>query len=335
MEKQKKAKAKSFYFIMLIFVVMVWGIAPNVSKYLLGVYSPAIKTAFTALIAFVAMLLVSAKKLKNLNANYFKVALPTGVFYSVACILQQVGLTKTTPTMYAFLENLSCLIVPFLVWIMTKERPTYFKFIASVLCLFSVYILGGGKLDGSFGIGDLLCGLAGIFYGVNIAVTGIKAKKFDLDAGLYLTIQFGVHLLISTAYAFLFEDVVFSTAPAHIALSIGITLVSTVLGWLLRTICLKHIDPSVVSVIMPFSSVITAIISVILGNDTLTVYLVVGAFLGLISAIIADFNPKRKEKEKGLIEPIEDVEGTPWQETKADDGFVSPIEDVESAPTQE
>ncbi len=282
--------------LLLIAVVVTWGISPNISKILLGAYSPAIYTAATAFVGFVGVLCVCAKKLKKLNKWYFIVGVPTGVFYSAACILQRIGLTSTTPTMYSFLENLSCLVVPFLVWIMTKKRPKIWKFMGAVICLVSVYILGNGKLSGSFGIGNILCGLAGIFYGVNMAVTGCKAKK--LDPALYLLVQFGVHMIISTIYALLFEKIVFSFELKHIAIVIGLTLVSTVLGWIIRTICLTHLDPSLVSVIMPFSSVVTAIISVSIGQDALTAYLIIGAILGVIAAIVSDFDPAKFKKKK-------------------------------------
>ncbi len=317
-----KKNNRTVYLLLLILVVCIWGISPNVSKFLLGHYSPAAKTMFTSFVSFVAMLCVCAKKLRLLNKEYFKIALPTGIFYSVACILQQVGLKTTTPTMYSFLENLSCLVVPLLVWQMTKKRPRIFQIIAAALCIFSVYILGGGSLfSGGFGVGDLLCGLAGLFYGVNIAVTGVKAK--NLDSGLYLLIQFGVHCIISTAYALLFEDIVFSFEIGHLALCIGITLVSGVLGWNLRTICLKHIDASLVAVIMPFSSVVTAIISVVVGNDVLTVNLVIGAVLGVLSALISDFDPARFKKQ-----PKEKAVGTAPQNAAVAE--VAPTEDNSS-----
>ncbi len=305
LNKKRENKQQWLYVLLLLLVVLIWGISPNVNKLLFDYFSPAIKTAFTALIAFTSMLLISLKKLKKLNVEYFKIAVPTGLFYSAAVVMQQIGLSKTTPAMYAFLENLSCLVVPFLAWYMTKIRPSYCKFIATGVCIVSVYVLGGAKLDGNFGIGDLLCGLAGIFYGVNIAVTGVKAK--DLDAGLYLLIQFGVNLVISSVYALLFEQIVFPVEVFPIALCMGITLVSSVFGWLIRTICLKHIDPTIVSVIMPLSSVITTIISVIVGNDVLTRYLIVGAILGVLSAIIANLDPKQfKKKRESVIEKNDD-----------------------------
>ncbi len=293
MNKLKIKPSKSFYMAALILVVCIWGIAPNVSKYLLGHYSPAAKTAFAAAVAFFALLAMSFNRLKSLNKRYFKIAVPTGVFYSVACVLQQVGLNKTTPTMYAFLENLSCLVVPFLVWYLTKERPSCFKFIAALLCVISVYILGGAKLDGAFGMGDILCGLAGIFYGVNIAVTGVKAR--GLDARLYLLVQFAVHFVISTVYALLFEDIVFSFEPRLIILSVGITLVSTVFGWILRTVCLQNLDATFVSVVMPFASVVTTVISIIVGTDTISAFLIIGVIIGLIAAFISDFETKNKK----------------------------------------
>ncbi len=308
--KLKAKGGRSFYLLLLIFVVLIWGTAPNVSKYLLGYYSPVAKTSFTSLIAFLAVLIICAKKLKKLNRQYFKIALPTGIFYSAAYVLQQIGLSKTSPTMYAFLENLSCLVVPVLVWIMTRSRPSVFKFIGAGLCVFSVYVLGGASLfSGGFGIGDLLCGAAGLLYGVNIAVTGIKAKK--LDPALYLLVQFGVHFVISTSYMFLFDDIVFSFKFAPLALCVGITLVSSVLGWIIRTVCLQHLDPSLVAVIMPFSSVVTAVISVAIGNDALTWYLVVGALLGVLAALVADFTPARFKRKKRAPAPVQTEETLP------------------------
>ncbi len=282
---------KTFYYFILIFVVIIWGIVPNISKFLLGHYSPAAKTAFASAVAFFALLAISFKKLKKLNKQYFKIAVPTGVFYSSACILQQIGLNKTSPTMYAFLENLSCLVVPFLVWYITRKRPSYFKFAASLLCILSVYILGGAKLESTFSIGNILCGLAGIFYGINIAVTGTKSK--GLDVFLYLLIQFGVHFVISTVYAFLFENIVFSFDVGLISLLTAITLVSTVLGWILRTICLQNLDATVVSVIMPFASVVTTIISIFAGSDKISLFLIIGVIVGLLAAIISDIEFKK------------------------------------------
>ncbi len=301
-----KPESRLKYYIMLVSVVLIWGIVPSIKNILLTNYKlPAsIMTSFSAIIAFVAMLAICGKSLKKLNKEYFKIALVTGAFYSVACVIQNEGLKHTSSAMYSFLENLSCLIVPFLVWYLTKKRPLIFKFIGAFLCLFSLFILcfrnGFGTFH--FGIGEILCALAGLFYGVNIAVTGIKAK--NLDAKLYLLVQFGVHALISIVYAII--NTIISTKNGaepitfdftYILILTAMVLISTVLGWLIRTICLTHLAPSFVAIVMPFSSVITAIVAVILGEEVLSTGLILGAIIGAVAAIVSDIDIDRIKRK--------------------------------------
>mgnify|MGYP003323949934 CR=1 FL=1 len=65
-------------------------------------------------------------------------------------------------------------------------------------------------------------------------------------------------------------------------------LITNALCWTVRTNALKKIDASVVAVIMPFSAVITAIASVIIGTDKVTLNLVLGGILCLAAAILSD-----------------------------------------------
>ncbi len=306
-----KPESRLKYYIMLISVVFIWGIVPPIKNVLLTDYElpPSIMTSFSAIIAFVALLIICGKSLKKLNKEYFKIALITGAFYSVACVIQNEGLKYTSSAMYSFLEQLSCLIVPFLVWYLTKKRPLIFKFVGAFICIISLFILcfrnGLGAFH--FGIGEILCALAGIFYGVNIAVTGIKAK--NLDAKLYLLIQFGMHALISSVYAVINTLISNKNGgasiviyPTCILILIAMVLVSTVLGWIVRTICLTHLAPSFVAIVMPFSSVITAIIAVIMGEESLTLGLVLGAIIGVLAAIVSNVDIDRwKRKYKYAV----------------------------------
>ncbi len=293
----EKAKSKKIYIVMLLSVVFIWGSIPSLAKWLLGYYSPVVKSAASSFIAFVAMLIICAStgKLKKLDWHYFAVAVPTGLFYSGACIMQSIGLTMITPALYSFLENLSCLVVPVLVWVMTKKRPPMYKFIGAVLCLISVYILSSadGFASFKFGTGEVLCGLAGMFYGVNIAVTGIKAK--NLETPLYLLIQFGVHMIASTVFTLVYEQPKFAFSPLPLFALVASVLISTVLGWMIRTVCLTHLDPTLVTVIMPFSSVVTTVISVIAGFDRLSLGLVIGALVGIAAVIVCDVQKREKK----------------------------------------
>ena len=60
--------------------------------------------------------------------------------------------------------------------------------------------------------------------------------------------------------------------------------------WIVRTSAMKKVDATVVAVIMPFSAVVTAVISVIRGADPLTNNLIIGGFLSLCAAILSGFS---------------------------------------------
>ena len=282
------------YYVGIVFVVLVWSLFPIVTKSLFALYTPSLWDSAGSLISVISLLIISRKKLHLLNWQYFKVAVPTGAFFSSACLLQKFGLTMSTPAMFAFLENLSVIFVPILMLFFAKQKLTWVKILSAVICLGGVFILcyGDGQLQ--FGKGEVLCALAGIFYSVNVAGTGAFAKK--LDTGLYLLVQFMVHCVISVTYSVLFlEERNFSFAPLHLLSLVGIVLISTVLCWLIRTACLKKLDPSFVVIIMPFTAVITGVVSVLLGSDTLSIGLAAGAVLIFVAILISGLADTKKE----------------------------------------
>ena len=298
LQTEKKAGVQVLAYGALIFVVFIWGAAPLLNAYLYRYYTATICTAVASLISATSLLLISLPHLKKLNRDYFKIAVPTGIFNSVASLLQKIGLQYTTPTKYAFLENLSCVVVPVLLFFFIKKKPSFFTILASVLCLAGSFILSGMDFSSNsifIGKGEILCALAGLLYGVNIAATGAYAKK--LYAPLYVMIQIWIHTLISFATAFALhfiriggvpiEPLVFSWEINHLLLVVVWALVSSTLCWIIRTNVMKYIDASVVAVIMPFSAAITGVLSVLFGMDEPTLNLLLGAGIGLCAALLS------------------------------------------------
>lgn len=290
---------KSLSYIGLIFVIVLWGVSPLVTLFFYQYYSPTIRVAFNSLVGAVALLIISWKKLKQLNKTYFLVGGITGLFLTLAHVLQSIGLQYTTPTHFSFLENLSVLVVPFLSYMLIKKKPSFLTIFAAVLCLFSSFILTGlfaDKNPVSF-TGDLLCAIAGILYGVNIAGTGAYAKKFY--APLYLMIQMAAGFIFSMLGAVFLEligieKILFTINWWVLPANILCTFIISTLCWLIRTNAMKHIDASVVAVMMPFSSVVTTILSIITGNDKLTPNLVLGVVLGLVAIILSGLGDHKK-----------------------------------------
>ena len=296
---------KTLAYLGLIFVIFLWGVSPLITLYFYKFYSPTVRVAFGTLTSGLAMLLVTGRRIKLLDRRYLRLAIPTGLCLGLADILQKIGLQYTTPTNYAFLENLSVVTVPLLLYFIVKKKPTPLTVISVVLCLASMLILTGVLTEGGgFGKGDILCAVAGMLYGVNIAITGLFAKGVCVP--LYLSIQ----LLTVSALGFLstfvlsaleIEPCFFTFRLGTILLLVLVVLVSSTLGWLIRTAAMKEVDPTVVAVMMPFSSVVTVLVSVLSGTDTLTPSLVIGAVLGL-SAIVLSGLGEREKKEKATTD---------------------------------
>ncbi len=281
-------------------VVLIWGVIPTVKKTLIGGhFSAAVYTMLTTLASAIVLLLLSARRLRALNASYFKVAIPTGLCVAAAALVQAIAYNyDASPTKQAFLENLSCIVVPLLMLLLVKKKPSVMTAAAALICLASSFVLGDIFSVGlSASVSDILNALAGVFYGINIAFTGIYAKK--LDAKLYVMIQLFVQAISSALMAVLFHFVpfggsyidpfVFTPRLGSILAVIGVGILTNAVCWTIRTSAMKYVSPSAVAVIMPFSAVITGIVAVIFGMDQISWTLVVGAILGLAAALLSSF----------------------------------------------
>lgn len=307
-----QSKRKLLAYIGIFTVVLVWGINPIITLELYRYYSPAFRLVAVNIILIPTYLILSAKHIREFNADYWKIGIPTGLFLALADVLQKVGLQYTTPAKYAFLENLSCITVPAFMFLFVQKKPTFVTWISCLTCLASAFALNATSLIGgaqTWGIGEILCGVAGLLYGVNIAATGAFAKK--LYAPLYLAVQSAVSLVVALIFSLVLnfvtvpgalgdpepmEKLVFSFKPLHLLFLVVAALISSAFCWIVRTNSMKYIEASKVAVIMPFSAVITSVISVLMGTDSLTVSLVVGGFLGLVAIILSGFDGTVKKK---------------------------------------
>ena len=294
---------KTLSYIGLLFVVFVWGTAPLVTLHFYKYYSPSIRLFFSEVILLATYLIISAKHLNKFTIKYIKAGVPTGLFLALANVTQKIGLMYSTPARYAFLENLSCITVPVVMYFLVKKKPNFITILSCVVCLTGIFILNGVSVsNSSWGIGEILCAISGLLYGFNIAGTSVFAKK--LYAPLYLAVQSTVGILVALIFALALnsimipsasgdlipiEKIYFSFNPEHIIFTIVYVVVASGLCWIIRTNSMKHIGPTTVAIIMPFSAVVTAILSVIVGNDIFSFNLLVGGIIVIISMITSSF----------------------------------------------
>ena len=308
-----KSKNKSivFAYLGIITVIFIWGLIPSAKKTLIGdAFSASVYMVMTTFSAALVLLILSAKSLKLIGRSYFKLAIPTGLCVGIASLAQALAYNfNASPINQAFLENVSCIVVPILMFIFIRKRPSALTVIAAILCLLSSFVLTGMFRDGAvFCMADILNVLAGVFYGLNIALTGIYAKKYI--ASLYVMIQLFVQAFLSLGMVIAFNFIKMDGAPIdafHLTVNvplviavIGIGILTNAICWTIRTSAMKHVSPTAVAIIMPFSSVITGFFAVAIGQDTLSPSLVIGAVLGVIACVASGFGELEKKPKEAV-----------------------------------
>lgn len=306
---RSKDKSVVFAYLGIIAVIFAWGLIPSAKKALIGdAFSASVYTVITTFSAALVLLILSAKSLKRMDRSYFKLAIPTGLCVGAASLAQALAYNfNASPVNQAFLENISCIVVPVLLFIFIKKRPRILTVIAAILCLLSSFILTGMFKGGSsFCTADILNALAGVFYGLNIALTGIYAKKYV--ASLYVMIQLFVQSFFSLGMAVAFHfiktdgvpiDAFRFTADVSLILAvIGIGILTNAICWTIRTSAMKYVSPTAVAIIMPFSSVITGFFAVAIGQDTFSPSLAIGAVLGFLSCVASGFGELEKNPKE-------------------------------------
>lgn len=300
----------------LLMVVFLWGIAPVVSKHLFdnNLYSPALLVAARGLCSCVVMLvfILCTKGFKQVTKAYW-ICIPAGIFLGAAYLFQFIGLETTTPAKNTFLESVSCIAVPIMMFILVREKPSIASVLAAVACLVGSFVLCGNGWDFSAmftapTMGDILSAIGGIFFGVDIAFTKVFAK--GKNPVVYVFFQLVILTIMSFAYAIPFEkNLTFSWYFPNVLIVVFLGVICTALCWLARTDAIKNVSAVTCAVIMPMAAVIATVTSIIFQIEEFSWNVVVGGLIIDLAIIISGvYDAKQEKKLKLENEKIEEAE---------------------------
>lgn len=285
-------QSKWVYYAALIFVVLFWGVSSVLYTYFYRYYSAAVLTGIMTFFSAVFFWIFAGKRLKQMDKKFLKVVVPICAVNALANVVNRIGLQYTTPANYAFFENVACVVVPVMMFVLVRKKPRLLQGVAAVTCLIGCFIMCGVSFSGGFsiGMGDMLCLLSGVSVGVCLAAIGAYAK--DVDAILFMVVYMTAYFLVSVLLAVgldvtAVEQVKFTGGPTMLLAAV-FGLVDVALCWLLRTLAIQNIDPVTVATVSPCYAVITGVISVCVGIDKLTPNLVIGGSIIFLSAVIPE-----------------------------------------------
>ncbi|MCT4620897.1 MAG: DMT family transporter [Marinisporobacter sp.] len=300
-EKASNKKTSLYADISLLLVAMIWGGGFIVMKDTLHILQPFYMNALRFCVASITLAIIFWKKTRKITKKDLKYGAIVGVFLWIAFITQTVGLQYTTVSKSAFLTGTNVVVVPFLVWGLTKKHPDWYALLGAILCAIGIGLL---TLQGSLhiGLGDSLTLVCAVFFAAHITSVGYFAE--GMDPINLATIQMGVTGILSIIGALILEPVPkFTGNVFDLTISLSyMTFVSTMGAFFIQNVAQKYTTSTHAAIILSLESVFGTIFGVVLMGDLLNGHMLIGCVLIFCAIIIAETKlsflfPKKKTKE--------------------------------------
>lgn len=273
-------------FLMLL-TTIIWGSSFIVVKYLTDL---GCAPGFIVLVrAGIALLLCAffIKKLCKMTKADFFANLPIALSGFLGFIIQTIAIQYTSPSKSAFLTVTNVIMVPFLVWIFSKQMPPVKTFIAALLSIAGTYFITGGLTGGGFNIGDGLTLVCAMMFAVNIFFIGHAQGKTSWQA---MTFYMALFQTIGGAAYFLLAE------GGIVAVDLGIVMpplvylavVGTWFTMILQVVAQKHTSAESAAIILSLEGIFATVFSVIFGFEALTLGLFVGGVLIMLGIFLQE-----------------------------------------------
>ncbi|KGM98269.1 membrane protein [Clostridium novyi A str. 4552] len=182
-------------------------------------------------------------------------------------------------------------------YVLYRDNFTKNKIFALVFSLAGVYVLAGKKGQGIDPFGIFLAILSGLTYAACIiAMNKDEIKKLDNTVVVfYFSLFSGITLLI---FSILTNNLILSFDFYINASILGISIISTITSTILFIKALKIIGASSTSILATCEPIVSIIMGILLFKEKLTLAIIFGTILILLSVIIL-----AKEKKAPKIKP--------------------------------
>ena len=283
-------KLKSWAVIALVFVAVVWGAGFVLMKDAIN-DQPVfdfLATRFT--LATLVMIAIRPQVLSAINKKTLFRGSILGVMLGLAYITQTIGLDLTTAAITGFFTGLYVVFTPLLFWFVFKKKVEKKVIVGTTLALTALLFISFNGI--SFDPGQVwLIACALLFAG---HIIGLSFWSNAKDIYPLTVIQLGAGSVVCwmgavpdgyqpPPNAFVWGTVVFTAVFA------------TAMAFLIQTWAQSILDPSRVAIILTGEIVFAAAIAVAVGQEVLSLRLVIGGVLIVLAMLIVEW-PDKKSK---------------------------------------
>jgi drug/metabolite transporter (DMT)-like permease len=265
----------------LLTVAAMWGISFVWMKDILDqqdVYSFLVsRFAVAALV----MIVVNPRFLKKLNRKIAAKGALIGTALGLGYIFQTLGLERTTPAITGFITGLYVVLTPLIGALILKEKLTIQAWFYIALATAGLGVLSISGL--SIGTGELFVLISAFLFAAHILLLSRWSKDFDA-----YTLTF-VQLLTCAIVSGIPASINGFVAPPDLqvwAVVIFTAVFATFFAFVIQTWAQARISATKVAVILTMEVVFAALFSVALGAEPLTLRILLGGSMVLVSMIM-------------------------------------------------
>ena len=276
----------------LLFVGFVWGAAFVLMKdaIVLQPYMDFLATRFT--IAAIAMILLRPVVSLKFEAGDLKYGGLIGVVLAFGYITQTIGLELTTAATSGFLTGLYVVFTPLIAWLFVRRKISGKVAIGVLFSIVGMAIFSGAATSTEFQVGQIWLVVCAVLYAVHILLLGHYGKTRNS----YRLAMVQIAGVAVVTWGFALIDGYQPPPNLEVWFAVLFTaLLSTVLAFWIQTWAQTLLDPARVALLITSEVIFTALLAIGLGQEPLTLAIVVGGGMMLTAMLIVEW-PRKGEK---------------------------------------
>lgn len=244
-------------------------------------------TRFT--LAVVVMIAVRPQVLKNINREVLIKGVPIGALLGFGYVTQTIALELTTAAITGFLTGLYVVATPLLAWLFLRQRVTRKVLVGVVLATIGLALISVNFENFGIEVGQIWGILCAIFFAAHIVGLGLFSRGLNTYA--LTVVQLATCAVISWAGAL--GDGYQAPENGDVWFAVIFSAVfATAIAFFVQTWAQSHMDASRVAIILTSEVVFAAAIAVAVGQEVLSVQVLIGGLILLISMLVVEWPTK-------------------------------------------
>ena len=253
-------------------------------------YMDFLATRFT--IAAIAMILLRPMVSLKFEAGDLKYGGLIGVVLAFGYITQTIGLELTTAATSGFLTGLYVVFTPLIAWLFVRRKISGKVAIGVLFSIVGMAIFSGAATSTEFQVGQIWLVVCAVLYAVHILLLGHYGKTRNS----YRLAMVQIAAVAVVTWGFALVDGYQPPPNLEVWFAVLFTaLLSTVLAFWIQTWAQTLLDPARVALLITSEVIFTALLAIGLGQEPLTLAIVVGGGMMLTAMLIVEW-PRKGEK---------------------------------------